>query len=265
MWSISYELLRFFFVLSQRGLSREETKGTSLALMGEREVRKCHSNIKKISVVRTMNKTSKLNSVFQEIIKYLDERDAVREKLVVRSRDVIKLSGNVVTYIVNRELEKATESLSELIRITEEITKELTGYPEFLHSGTSYNMLSEYVEARVLYEIVTNGEIPSFKDIGVPPVPYLQGLGDVVGELRRIVLDEIRRERFESAWKFVGFMEEIYSCLKPLDYPEAIIPGVRHKVDVARKLVDDTKYFLIDMESRHSLKNALSEAFSRKM
>ncbi|MCE4629562.1 MAG: hypothetical protein F7C82_04710 [Desulfurococcales archaeon] len=117
--------------------------------------------------------------------------------------------------------------------------------------------MSEYVEAIVLYDIVTGKDIPGYEELGIPPTPYLQGLGDVVGELRRLVLEEIRRGSYDKAWEYFEVMEAIYLALRSLDLPEALAPGVRHKADVARRLTDDTKAFLIDLSSRERLSRLL--------
>jgi len=126
-------------------------------------------------------------------------------------------------------------------------------YPELYYSGMVYNAVSEYVEARVFIDIITGKGLKGPLELGVQPVPYLQGLGDVVGELRRLALEYVRRENFKTAWRLLEIMEAIYFELRRFDYPEAIAPGIRHKADVARRLVDDTKAMLIDLEKRHEL------------
>ncbi len=71
--------------------------------------------------------------------------------------------------------------------------------------------------------------------------PYVLGLGDVVGELRRIVLDMLRLGRASDAEALFKRMEEIYESLSLLIIPNALAPGLRPKVDVARKLVESTR------------------------
>ncbi|MCE4603602.1 MAG: haloacid dehalogenase, partial [Aeropyrum sp.] len=78
-------------------------------------------------------------------------------------------------------------------------------------------------------------------------------------ELRRLCLDLVRHAEFEVAWRLLEIMEAIYLELRSLDYPEALIPGVRHKADVARRLVDDTKALLADLESRHRLESSIKK------
>ncbi len=190
---------------------------------------------------------------------FLSIRDEVREKAIKVSRDVIKYSGWAITEIHKGDLEKAGEYISMLEDAARRFLELVKPYPELYYSGMANNALSEYVEAVVFYRIVCGEDIPGYEDLDIPPAPYLQGLGDVVGELRRLALEEVRKDNFDKAWFYYSIMEAIYLSLRKLDLPEALAPGVRHKADVARRLTDDTKAFLIDLSSRKRLTDLLKE------
>ncbi|MCE4601352.1 MAG: haloacid dehalogenase [Desulfurococcales archaeon] len=191
---------------------------------------------------------------------FLSVRDEVREKAIKASRDVIKYSGWAITEIQKGDLARAEEYIGLLEEATAEFLALVKPFPELYYSGMAYNALSEYVEAIVLYRIVTGRDIPGYGDLGIPPTPYLQGLGDVVGELRRLVLEDIRNGVYDRAWRYYEIMEAIYLALRSLDLPEALAPGVRHKADVARRLTDDTKAFLIDLSTREKLTRLLEKS-----
>ncbi|MDP8003703.1 MAG: hypothetical protein RAK17_05925 [Caldisphaera sp.] len=72
-------------------------------------------------------------------------------------------------------------------------------------------------------------------------------------------MEAIRKNNFSKAWESLKLMESIYLEIRGLDYPDAILPGVRHKADVARALVDETKAMLIDLQSREDLKEYLEK------
>ncbi|MEB3807111.1 MAG: haloacid dehalogenase [Desulfurococcales archaeon] len=191
---------------------------------------------------------------------FLSVRDEVREKAIKASRDVIKYSGWAITEIQKGDLARAEEYIRMLEEAASGFLALVKPFPELYYSGMAYNALSEYVEAIVLYRIVTGQDIPGYEDLGIPPTPYLQGLGDVVGELRRLVLEDIRRRIYDRAWRYYEIMEAIYLALRSLDLPEALAPGVRHKADVARRLTDDTKAFLIDLSTREKLTRLLERS-----
>ncbi len=201
-----------------------------------------------------------LRSVIGRINEYLAERDSVREEAIRVSRDVIRNSGWAVTAVHKGDLDEARRYLAEAERAARRLLEITSGYPELYYSGMVYNAISEYVEAKVFMSLILGEGLPGPEDLGVPPVPYLQGLGDVVGELRRLALECVRRERFDIAWKLLDMMEAIYLEIRGLDYPEALAPGIRRKADVARRLVDDTKALLVDMENRFKLMEELRRA-----
>jgi translin len=112
--------------------------------------------------------------------------------------------------------------------------------PEFLSSYLTI-AFQEYVEASILLNLVETDTFLSPEELKVPYVPYLLGLGDVIGELRRFALDALRLNNIEEMQRMLFLMEKIYSELLLLDYPKAIVPGLRRKVDVGRSLVERTR------------------------
>ncbi len=202
----------------------------------------------------------KLREIVRAADGYLAERDKVREEAIRVSRDVVRLSGWAVTAVHKGSLEEALGYLREAEEKARRLVEMLSPYPELLNSGMANNALSEYVEARVFIDVITGRGLPGPEELGVGYVPYLQGVGDVVGELRRLALELVRHGEFEKAWSLLDAMEAIYLELRSLDYPEALAPGVRHKADVARRLVDDTKAMLVDLESRRRLEELLRSA-----
>lgn len=202
---------------------------------------------------------SMLAGIISGIDSYLAERDRAREEAIRISREVIRYSGWSVTSIHKGDIGGARRNLEEAESRVSALLDLLKPYTELYYSGMVYNAVSEYVEARLFLDLVTGAGLRGPEDLGVPPVPYLQGLGDLVGELRRLSLELVRRGRYDEAWRLLEVMEAIYLELRGLDYPEALAPGVRHKADVARRLVDDTKAFLVDMESRGVLARLLRD------
>lgn len=205
----------------------------------------------------------KFKNVVREADEYLSKRDKVREEAIKLSRDVLKLSGWAVTAIHKGSLEEALGYLREAEEKARRLVEMLSPYPELLNSGMANNALSEYVEARVFIDLITGRGLPGPSELGVGYVPYLQGVGDVVGELRRLALELVRHGEFGRAWLLLDAMEAIYLELRTLDYPEALAPGIRHKADVARRLVDDTKAMLVDLESRRRLEEKLNSTAQR--
>ncbi|MCE4607126.1 MAG: haloacid dehalogenase [Desulfurococcales archaeon] len=196
---------------------------------------------------------SSLTGIISSIKEKLDVLDSVRNEALKISRDVIRLSGWCITKLHEGDLDNALKHLDECRKTSRRLLEMTQPHPELYYSGFVNNAVSEYVEAEIFYSIVSRNYIPSPSDIDVPIVPYLQGLADTIGELRRMALDYLGKKNIDSAEKLFNWMYTIYTELKGLDYPDSLIPGLRRKVDVDRRLVDDTKAFLVDLESRYEL------------
>jgi translin len=204
-----------------------------------------------------------LRRIVSEADKWLSERDRVREEAIRVARDVNRYAGWAVTAIHKGSLEEALSHLEKAREAAARLVELVKPYPELLNAGFASQALAEYAEAQIFIGIVTGRGLPSPEELGVGYVPYLQGLGDAVGELRRLALELVRKGRLGEAWSLLEAMEAIYLELRALDYPEALAPGIRHKADVARRLVDDTKSLLIDVESRARLEEAIRSAERR--
>lgn len=188
---------------------------------------------------------SVLRRDIEAVSKILDEKDKVREEAIRLVREIVRLSGDLVSSVHAKKVEDAVKTLGILKARKEEFLALLSKHADLLFSGLSYNALSEYAESVIVYHLILEGRMPSLEEINVPIPAYLQGLGDVVGELRRHIVDLLDRALVEEATRYLRIMEAIYESLKRLDYPDAITPGLRHKVDVAARLVEDTRVLIL--------------------
>lgn len=194
-----------------------------------------------------------LENIISKIREVLDEKDQVRENALKITRETVRLSAEAIRAIHRGELENAKNMIKDVKKKLEDLATELRGHPDIYFSGYVYSAYQEYVEAAVLLSILEGSKIPSPEDLNVPYVPYLLGLGDVVGELRRQILDAIRKDQLDQGEFFLGIIEEIYEALSTLGYPNAIVPGLRHKCDVARNILEKTRGDLTNAIHRNRL------------
>ncbi len=200
----------------------------------------------------------------RELVRWADDvlakRDDAREELIRIARNIIRESGYVVTAVHRRDGNAAADHLSKLKELFRSLMMRLRDVPELRHTGLVYNAESEYVEAVVFYTIIMESRMPSKDELGSDPVPTLQGLLDVVGELKRYALDLIKSGELAEAEALASIAEDIYEALKPLDYPDALAPGIRRKVDVARMSTESLKSLLADIKAREDLARELGKA-----
>jgi translin len=139
----------------------------------------------------------------------------------------------------------------------------LSGHPELAHAGYIENALQEYAEVGIVQSLLENGDVPSPEDLGVGNVPYLLGLGDSVGELRRFCLDELKSGKVARANHFLELMEDIFAALMRFEYPDAIAP-LRHKQDVARSLLEKTRGEVAVAASARNLHEKIEQVLGKE-
>jgi translin len=181
-----------------------------------------------------------LEKIIEKIRTRLDEKDRLREKVLKVSRETVRLCGEAIRAVHTRNYEKARNKKDLAMEKLEDLKMLAENAPEFLSSYLTI-AFQEYVEASILLNLIETDAFLSPEELKVPYVPYLLGLGDVIGELRRFALDALRLNNIEEMQRMLFLMEKIYSELLLLDYPKAIVPGLRRKVDVGRSLVERTR------------------------
>jgi len=170
-----------------------------------------------------------------------DARFAAREKGITGSRRVIRASANGIRALHRREWDQAAELIGTAEAELFEITEALINHPELKHAGFVSDAAKEYAEARITQAVFTDLEIPTFEDLEMDPVPYLHGLGEAVGEMRRRMLDLLRDEKLVEAETTLEEMDDIVDMLASIDYPDGMTNGLRRTTDVFRSLVERSR------------------------
>ena len=88
----------------------------------------------------------------------------------------------------------------------------------------------------------------------------LNGLAEAVGEMRRYVLDMLRRGEVDGCERLLGAMDDIYSLLVTLDYPDALTGGLRRTTDSTRGILEKTRGDLTLALRQEALVEALQAA-----
>lgn len=171
----------------------------------------------------------------------LDARFAAREKGITGSRRVIRASANGIRALHRREWDQAVVLIDTAEAELAEISDALVDHPEMKHAGFVSDAAKEYAEARITQAVFTDLEIPTFEDLEMDPVPYLHGLGEAVGEMRRRMLDLLRDEKLVEAETTLEEMDDIVDMLASIDYPDGMTNGLRRTTDVFRSLVERSR------------------------
>lgn len=194
-----------------------------------------------------------------EIREILDARFAAREKGITGSRRVIRNSANGIRALHRGEWDEASRLIGEAEAELSAITDAIVDHPEMVHAGFVSDAAKEYAEARLTEAIFKGEGIPTFSDLGMDPVPYLHGLGEAVGEMRRRMLDLLRDEKLDEAEATLQQMDDIVDYLAGVDYPDGMTSGLRRTTDVSRSLVERSRSDLTSTMVQERLRQDLRD------
>ncbi|AKB76416.1 haloacid dehalogenase superfamily protein [Methanosarcina lacustris Z-7289] len=194
-------------------------------------------------------------------------KDKIREEGLKISREIVRECRTASFALHAKDFEKAVHSIEMAGKALKKLESRFEGHADIYHAGFVEHAQQEYTEVSVLYSLLKdNGKtqnFPSPDELKVEYAAYLNGLGDVVGELRRHVLDLIRDDSFEKAEVFLGIMENIHAALMDFDYPDAITGGLRRKTDVSRSLIEKTRGDVVNSIQQKKLELAMQSLESR--
>ena len=168
---------------------------------------------------------------------HLRQRELRREDLYQRARRLRRLAQGTMTRL-HTEGSAPTE-LTEIRRAMAEaadwLRREGRG-----DEPLALDAFQEAVEAILFGAIIAHAPLPGPSDLGVDPEPYLLGLGDVIGEVRRLALDRLGQDDLPGAEAALARMEELTRALLRFDTTRAIVP-LKPKQDTARALLERTR------------------------
>ncbi|MGQ4914994.1 MAG: hypothetical protein ACP6IU_09635 [Candidatus Asgardarchaeia archaeon] len=181
-----------------------------------------------------------LREYYEKIIRELDEKYAIREQIYMKIREGIRSAANTIHALHNNDIPKAKEYLKHLESLKNELESIKETYPEIYYSNFLLSFMQEFVEAKLFFAIEMNEPLPDSSTLGVSHVAYLLGTCDLIGELRRKVIDLIRVKNLDRALELDNLMLTLYNLISLIELPDSILPGYKRKKDVARSVVERT-------------------------
>ncbi|HMO55427.1 MAG TPA: hypothetical protein PJ994_13045, partial [Tepidiformaceae bacterium] len=135
----------------------------------------------------------------------------------------------------------AAEMLDEAREVRDAAVRALEGHADIYHAGFLHDAQKEYAEARTTLALLSGGSIPAPEVLGVEYAAYLNGIAEAVGEMRRMVLDRLRGGEYDGCEEILDAMDDIYSVLVTIDYPDAMTGGLRRTTDQTRGILEKTR------------------------
>jgi len=185
--------------------------------------------------------TDNLEPIADRIRDELTAKDAAREKVLPRCRDAIRHCSQAIRAVHRQEFDKAEELLKGARNLLGEAENACSAYNELGYAGFVRDAQKEFAEGSITLALVTGKPLPTPEGLGVDVVAYLKGMGEAVGELRRYLLDSLRKGDLSNGEELLAAMDDIYNTLVTMDFPDAITGGLRHTTDMVRGVLERTR------------------------
>ena len=138
-----------------------------------------------------------------------------------------------------------------------------SSHPDIFYVGFVQDAQKEYVEANATLAFITAAPLPLPQELGIAYAPYLNGLGETIGEMRRYLLDSLRREDTSRCEELLDLMDQIHTELFTMDFPEAITGGLRRTTDAMRGILERTRGDLTTALHQRGLEQRLTQLWKR--
>ena len=135
-----------------------------------------------------------LAALSEHAVSQLTARHEARERALSVSRQVVRSSANAIRAVHRDDFDEARRLIAEASERLDETANIRTDNPEIYYAGFLSDARKEYTEANITLAVISGGEIPDAETLGIDPPAYLNGMAEVIGELRRYILDALRRD-----------------------------------------------------------------------
>ncbi|MCB0076201.1 MAG: haloacid dehalogenase [Anaerolineales bacterium] len=204
-----------------------------------------------------------IDEIIEGIDQRLDATNQAREAVLALSRHIVQKASAVIRAAHRHEWEVAATTLDEATALVAQMRQQTEAQQELFWAGYTQDALKEYAEAHLTLALIREGPLPTPRAILVEEAAYLNGLAEAASELRRHILDLVRRDDYAQAGRLLNVMEEIYSRLITIDYPHAITQNLRRTTDQLRGVLERTRGDLTLTMKQHELQHALAQFEAR--
>jgi len=184
---------------------------------------------------------SDLQAIGQAASAYLATKHTARERALPKSRAAIRLCANAIRAAHRDEFDTVDHHIAEAGQLLHEMARDLREHLDIFYAGFVADAQKEYAEAALTSSLIQRRPLPMPQDLGIEWAPYLNGLGEATGELRRYLLDRMRQGKLDGCEDILRDMDEIYSLLITLDFPDAITGNLRRTTDATRGILEKTR------------------------
>jgi len=203
--------------------------------------------------------TDNLESIADQIRQTFSAKDAAREKALPLCREVIRHCSQAIRALHRQEFDHANKQLQSARNLLNQAKQAVTAYSELSNASFIRDAQKEFAKGSITLALVTGKQPPDPNELDIDPAAYLNGLGEATGELRRYLLDSMRRGDLSQGEELLSAMDDVYSILITMDFPDALTGGLRRTTDMVRGVLERTRSDLTLVMSQKELENKLKK------
>lgn len=201
----------------------------------------------------------KLEQIAETIRAQFDARTAARDNALAQARMLTRHCSQAIRAVHRDDDAGMNTELATARVLADTLRNGLSDHADLYFAGYTQDALKEYVEATVTCALIRGQALPGPEEMQAEANTYLNGLAEVVGELRRRCLDILRHGYSAEAERLLTLMDDIYAILVTMDYPDAITSGLRRQTDIARSIIEKTRGDITFSLRGEHLERALSQ------
>jgi translin len=199
-----------------------------------------------------------LEPIMERVRALYADKHVAREQALPLCREALRHSANAVRAVHREDFAQAETLIDQARDLLLQARESLAGHPDIYHAGFVHDAQKEYVEACATEAIIGSRRLPEPEELSVELPAYLNGLGEAVGELRRHLLDKLRAGEIAHCETVLTAMDDVYSVLVTLDYPDAMTGGLRRTTDSVRGILERTRGDFTVSVRQHELEQRLA-------
>lgn len=210
-----------------------------------------------------MDPLQDLERIIERIRADLTRKNTLRDTTLARSRELIRFCANSIRATHRHEYEEAGALLGQAQTAAQVMCNDARPYADIYYSGYTQDALKELAEASITLALVSGRALPDPDLLAIDYPAYLNGLGEAMGEMRRFALDSMRREDTAEAERVMAIMDDVYTFLVTIDFPDALTGNLRRTTDMVRGVTEKTRGDLTTVIRQERLQQTL-QAFEAR-
>ena len=186
-------------------------------------------------------------------------KNHARETALPLCREVVRFSANAIRAVHRNEFDVAEELIAKARENLDTARASLNDHGDIYFAGFVHDAQKEYAEASITLALIAGREFPTPEELDVELPAFLNGMGEAVGELRRHLLDVLRGGDVAQCEVWLTAMDDMYSVMVTIDYPDAMTGGLRRTTDSVRGILEKTRGDLTLSVQQRRLEQRLDE------